>query len=146
LGGTSRASVVAAWTAAIASPLWPYSKFGFSAPLTAVVLLGAACLLLDAAERDSTRRAAAAGAVVAFGWLTRHEMALVLLPFAAFLILEARGAKSGWRHACVLVACASAGGLLWAWYNVVRFGRPFSVGYSPSLDFSGYVAFLVAPA
>ncbi len=50
LGATSRAGIVAAWSAAIASPLWPYSKFGFSTPLTAVVLLGSACLLLDAAD------------------------------------------------------------------------------------------------
>ncbi len=73
-------------------------------------------------------------------------MALVLLPFSAFLVLGAREAKRGWRQACVLAACACGGGLLWAWYNVARFGRPFSVGYSPSLDFSGYAAFILAPS
>jgi hypothetical protein len=38
------------------------------------------------------------------------------------------------------------GGLIWAWYNTVRFGSPLFVGYSPLLDFSGYAAFLVSPA
>ena len=49
--------------------------------LTAAILLGSACVLIEAAERESTRRAAVAGTIVAFGWLTRHEMALVLLPY-----------------------------------------------------------------
>ena len=42
-------------------------------------------------------------------------MALVLLPFSAFLVLGAREAKRGWQQACVLAACACGGGLLWAW-------------------------------
>ena len=45
----------------------------------------------------------------------------------------------------VLIGCAAIGGLFWTWYNVARFGRPFAVGYSPRLDFSGYAAFLFAP-
>jgi hypothetical protein len=146
IGATARASVVAAASAAVASPLWPYSKFGFSTALTAVILLGAACLLLEASARASVARAAAAGAVIGFGWLTRHEMALVLLPFVAFVLLEARDRRTGWRLACAFVACAGAGGAIWAWYNFIRFGSPLSVGYAPAMDFSGYAAFLVSPA
>jgi len=146
IGATQRASVVAAVSAAVASPLWPYSKFGFSTALTAVILLGAACLLLDASARASAARAAAAGVVIGFGWLTRHEMALVLLPFVAFILLDARDKGIGWRLASAFVACACAGGVVWGWYNFVRFNSPLSVGYTPSTDFSGYAAFLVSPA
>jgi hypothetical protein len=145
LGAGSRAALVAAASAAVASPLWPYSKFGFSTALTVAILLGSACLLLDAAERESLVSAAAAGLVVGFGWLTRHEMALVLLPFAVFLVLAARDRIRGWSQACILTACACVGGLLWVWYNAARFGRPFYVGYSPAFDLSGYGAFLVSP-
>jgi dolichyl-phosphate-mannose-protein mannosyltransferase len=144
-----RAAFVAAASAAVASPLWPYSKFGFSTALTTAILLGSACLLADAADRRETWPAAAAGAVVGFGWLTRHEMALVLAPFAAFLVLaagERPPSRQTWRQAGAFLACASVGGLLWIWYNVARFGGPFSVGYSPRFDDSGYVAFLVSPA
>src|SRR6185312_5109822 len=104
------------------------------------------CLLLDASARASAARAAAAGVVIGFGWLTRHEMALVLLPFVAFILLDARDKGIGWRLASAFVACACAGGVVWGWYNFVRFGSPLSVGYTPSTDFSGYAAFLVSPA
>ena len=89
-----RSALVAAGSAALASPLWPYSKFGFSTALTAAILLGSACVLIEAADRESTRRAAVAGTIVGFGWLTRHEMALVLLPYVSFLVLAARDCKT----------------------------------------------------
>ncbi len=145
LGAQPRSALVAAGSAALASPLWPYSKFGFSTALTAAILLGSAWVLIEAADRESTRRAAVAGTIVGFGWLTRHEMALVLLPYVLFLVLAARDRKRGWSQAAVLIGCAAIGGLFWAWYNVARFGHPFAVGYSPRLDFSGYAAFLFAP-
>ena len=148
LGASPRAALVAALTTAIASPLWPYSKFGFSTALTAAILAAAARLLVGAAARARPRYAAAAGAVLAFGWLTRHEIALVLLPFVAALVLRAResGRPFPWSSVAALVGMTCVGGLLWAWYNVVRFGSPLSVGYSPSLDVSGYAGFLVSPA
>jgi hypothetical protein len=148
LGATGRGAWVAALSAAISSPLWPYSKFGFSTALTAAILVGAARLLAEAKYRADARYAGAAGAVLAFGWLTRHEMALVLLPFVASLALEAResGRRFPWAAIAALIGVTCIGGLLWAWYNVVRFGSPFSVGYAPLLDFSGYAGFLISPA
>jgi hypothetical protein len=170
LGADARGALVAAGSAAIASPLWPYSKFGFSTALTAAILLGAAWFLTEAVNRRRVWPAAAAGAVLGFGWLTRHEMALALLPFVAFLVLSApdapsrrrvqrsRNGSSGrmpshfaisapaWRQVAALLGCACAGGGLWMWYNAARFGSPFSVGYAPRFDYWGYVAFIVSPA
>ncbi|HWK10929.1 MAG TPA: glycosyltransferase family 39 protein [Vicinamibacterales bacterium] len=148
LGTSPHAALIAALTAAIASPLWPYSKFGFSTALTTAILLGAARLVAEARMRDDARYAAGAGAVLAFGWLTRHEMALALLPFCAALLIGARESHSRvpMRHVAALVGVTAVGGVLWAWYNVARFGSPMSVGYSPLLDGSGYAAFLIAPA
>ena len=173
LGATPRGACIAALTAAISSPLWPYSKFGFSTALTAALLIGAVRLLaevvapgtagripgettgakrgIDAAPHPGARDvryAAAAGVVIGFGWLTRHEMALLLLPFGAALVLAARERRTQvpWRPISALAGAAAAGGVLWAWYNIVRFGSPVSVGYSPRLDVSGYAAFLIAPA
>jgi len=147
VGATARGAFVAAASAAVASPLWPYSKFGFSTALTALVLLTSACFLAGREPRRRVSSAAAAGLVLAFGWLTRHEMAIVLAPFVAFVLLT-RGPSSretSWRIAA-LVGCAAAGGVVWAWYNAARFGDPLSVGYSPGFDGSGYAAFLVSPA
>ena len=147
-GASPRAAQFAALTVAISSPLWPYSKFGFSTALTAAILLGAARLLLEAQQRKRAAFAAAAGAVLAFGWLTRHEMALVLLPFVAALALDAResGAAFPWRAVLALVGVTCAGGVVWGWYNDIRFGSPLNAGYTPLLDGSGYTAFLVSPA
>jgi hypothetical protein len=147
VGASPRGALLAAWSVAVSSPLWPYSKFGFSTALTAAILVAAARLLLEAQARDDARFAAGAGAVLAFGWLTRHEMALALLPFTAALLLRARetDAARPWRHLAAMIGITAVGGALWGWYNVVRFGSPLSVGYSPRLDFSGYAAFLVAP-
>jgi Dolichyl-phosphate-mannose-protein mannosyltransferase len=144
VGATPHSALVAAASAAVASPLWPYSKFGFSTALTALVLLAGAWFLADREPRHHLSSAAAAGAVLACGWLTRHEMAIALVPFVAYLVLT--DAPSRWRRAAVFVGCACAGGLLWGWYNVVRFGSPLSVGYSPEFNGSGYAAFLLSPA
>jgi hypothetical protein len=148
LGASSQGAFVAALTAALSSPLWPYSKFGFSTALTAAILAAAARLLVEAVARAQARYAAAAGAVLAFGWLTRHEMAVVLLPFVGALALGAResGRRFPWNSVAALLGTTCVGGLIWAWYNTVRFGSPLFVGYSPLLDFSGYAAFLVSPA
>jgi len=149
LGAGARGALMAAASAAIASPLWPYSKFGFSTALTAMILLGAAWLLAEAVDRRRVSLAAAAGLVLGFGWLTRHEMALVLLPFASFLLLAADDPSSrplARRQAAALIGCAALGGILWVWYNVARFGSPFSVGYTPRFGYAGYIAFIASPA
>src|SRR5262245_15347530 len=146
LGAGPREALVAAASAAVASPLWPYSKFGFSTALTALVLLTAAWLITSREPGRAVPSAAAAGAVVAFGWLTRHEMAVVLLPFAGYLVLSEGRSRATWARVAAFVGCALIGGALWAWYNMIRFGRPLSVGYVPEFGVSGYAAFLVSPS
>jgi len=147
--GDPRAALLAAASVAVGSPLWPYSKFGVSTALTAAILASAACLLWDAAAGGRVRTAAGAGLVMAFGWLTRHEMAITLVPFAAFLYVA--GARRGRaslaiRQSAAFLIIASAGGVLWMIYNAVRFGRPTFVGYQPAFGSEGYAAFLVSPA
>jgi len=146
VGATPRGALVAAASAAVASPLWPYSKFGFSTALTALILLAAAFFLADREPRSRMRSAVAAGAIVAYGWLTRHELALVLLPFVAVLLMRDGPSRAAWSRAAVFVGCAFAGGLLWLWYNAARFGHPLSVGYVPEFGASGYAAFIFSPS
>src|SRR5262245_1695147 len=142
LTGDVRAAFVAAASAAIASPLWPYSKFGFSTALTTAILAGVTLGCWTAVSRNSVRSAAGAGALLAFGWLTRHEMALLALPFGAFLVM------AGARRAQIVafLTTTAAGGILWMLYNAVRFGHLTAVGYTPSFSVEGYVAYLASPA
>src|SRR5262249_60567073 len=125
VGATPRAALAAAASAAIASPLWPYSKFGFSTPLTALVLLLSAWLLADREPRRQVSSAAAAGVIVAYGWLTRHEMAIVLLPFVAFLLLaHGPSRRETWRRGAAFVGCALAGGRAVGLGQIVAVGPP----------------------
>jgi Dolichyl-phosphate-mannose-protein mannosyltransferase len=149
LTGDARSALLACASAAIGSPLWTYSKFGFSTALTTAILMGAVCCCWTAAARGSVRAAWVGGAVVAFGWLTRHEMALVLLPFSLFLWIEGRRRRTSSRQiahqTAAFLLSAGMGGVLWMIYNVVRFGHPADVGYVPVFSGEGYAAFLVAP-
>jgi hypothetical protein len=144
-----RSSLVAAASAAIASPLWPYSKFGFSTALTAAVLIATACCCWRSARDRSVMPAALGGALIGWGWLTRHEMALLIGPFALFLWVEGRRRGTSrlqvGRQVIAFLVTAAIGGALWMAYNVVRFGSPLAVGYVPSFSGVGYVAYLLAP-
>jgi len=144
-----RSSLVAAAGAAMASPLWPYSKFGFSTALTAAVLTATACCCWKSARDRSVAAAAIGGALIGWGWLTRHEMALLIGPFALFLWLEGRRRGTSrlqiGRQMIAFLVTAAIGGALWMAYNVVRFGSPLAVGYVPSFSGVGYVAYLLAP-
>jgi 4-amino-4-deoxy-L-arabinose transferase-like glycosyltransferase len=142
-----RAALLAAAAAAIATPLWPYSKFGFSTALTTALLLGTSWLAWRAATTGRLVAAAGGGLVFAFGWLTRHEMALLLVPLTIVFALEGRErGRSRWTAAAVFVAVSCSGGLAWAAYNAIRFGSPLKVGYTPTFGLHGYLAYLASPA
>jgi hypothetical protein len=149
LSGAARPALAAALTAAIASPLWPYSKFGFSVPLTALLLAGAAALLWRATHARGMRWALGAGACVGFAWLTRHEIAVVLVPVSFYLWIEAR--RREWAagelrgQLLALWGAAATGGAAWALYNFVRFGSFTYVGYTPWFTGEGYLGFLASP-
>lgn len=149
LAGAARPALAAALSAAIASPLWPYSKFGFSVPLTTLLLIGAGYLLWTASRSGRIGPALGAGGTLGFAWLTRHEIVVVLLPFALSLWLESR--RQGHeprqiaRQVAALAGGAAAGGLAWAFYNFVRFGAFTYVGYTPWFTGEGYLAFIASP-
>lgn len=149
LSGAARPALVAALAAAFASPLWPYSKFGFSVPLTTLLLLGAGCLLWHAVRSGRLAPALAAGGALGFAWLTRHEIVVVLLPFVLYVWFESgrRGREPRLiaRQMAAVIGGAAAGGLAWGLYNVVRFGSLTYVGYTPWFTGEGYLAFIASP-
>ncbi len=125
-----RGAVTAALLVAFATVLWPYSKFGFNAPLSGLCLTGAVYGLCVGTRRN--RRAALIGAGAALGaaLLTRHELALAVLSATAFLVLELRHDRGRLIRGLALVwapfACAVG---IWLTLNYVRFGNPFDSGY-----------------
>jgi hypothetical protein len=147
VSGSSAGAWVAFLASAVASPLWPYSSFGFNAPLAACLLLAAAWSAWRAVNGDRPWLLALSGTVFGLLWLTRHEMALLLGPFVWWLGLEARGRHrplAGWLVR--FLPGVVSGGALWMLYNWRRFGNPFDVGYAPTFAGLGYAGFMVSPA
>ena len=116
-----------------ATPLWPYSGFGFNQPLAAL-LLWSAILAALYARRGGARAGVLSGALIGLAGLTRHEMFLAA-PFL-FAFIAAREAGDGKRAAggARIGAAAFAAGLVpmaaaWCAYNWIRFGSAFESGY-----------------
>jgi hypothetical protein len=125
-----RGAVTAALLVAFATVLWPYSKFGFNAPLSGLCLTGAAYGLCVGTRRNRRVPLVCAGAALGAALLTRHELALAILPATAFLVLEVRHDRArlirGLAHVWAPFACAVG---VWLTLNDVRFGNPFDSGY-----------------
>ena len=126
--------------------LWPYSKFGFNAPLAALCLLAATYTAWVATRLDRPKTLALTGWLLGFGWLVRHEFLLVAAPVAVWLVLESNGNRSILIRWIRLVAPGiTAAGVIWGMYNWLRFGNVFDVGHTPEYGLTGFYGFLVSP-
>lgn len=113
---------------AFGTVLWPYAKFGFNAPLSALFLSAAAFGLVAGTRRGRLAPLAWAGLAAGGALLTRHELALAALPAALFLLLDLerpRRLRGLVAFALPLGACVGA----WLLLNAVRFGNPLDSGY-----------------
>jgi len=126
-GAARRAAVGVAVAVGFTTSLWPYSKFGFNVPLSALLLVAAHYAAWRAAEASSRPQAWLSGVWIGWAILTRHEFAIA----AAVLVcwLASRGRQDRWR-----VIAWWGGGLLpeaiiWGTYNYVRFGALLDAGY-----------------
>jgi hypothetical protein len=158
VGCSAPAALTAAILLAFATVFWPYAKFGFNAPLAACCLVGGALALCAAVQRrESWRRSsgvmAASGLAFGAALLTRHELAIVLLPVGAYLVLQARRGRVGRMEAASFALGFGAGFIAWMVVNAVRFGNPLNPGYlgdpHPALGSSlagGLHGLLLSPA
>jgi hypothetical protein len=148
------ASLVAALALAFASVLWPYSKFGFNQPLAALTLVAAVRSAYLGARSGESRLLVQSGFWIAASLMTRHEMAIAILPMAGWLWYDAPGAtRERLRRLAAFAPGVLVGAIAWLSYNAVRFGNPFDSGYlrdvvpgfgSPFL--SGLAGLLFSPA
>lgn len=106
-----------------ATPLWPYSGFGFNQPL-AGLLLWSAVLCAVRARADRPALAAAGGLLLGLSALTRHEMFLAAPLLLAYIVASQR-ARAAAAFAAGLAPMAAA----WGAYNWIRFGSVFESGY-----------------
>ncbi|MBI2834819.1 MAG: polysaccharide biosynthesis C-terminal domain-containing protein [Acidobacteria bacterium] len=126
----ARAAALTALIAAFATLLWPYSKFGFSAPLATFWLLAGVYSAWRGAQAGSLRKLRRASWCLGAALLTRHELLVATVPIAAWVFWQARASV---RDRITRVANVSAGvviaGAIALAYNHARFGHPFDTGY-----------------
>jgi hypothetical protein len=126
--GGPRAASLGAVTLAFAGVLWPYSGFGFNQPLATLTFTLALYDVVVGAIDGAALRIARAGWWMAASVLTRHEMALAVVPMLGWL-LAASGAGRRLRSVVLFLPGLAAGAAIWMTFNWWRFGNPLDSGY-----------------
>jgi hypothetical protein len=144
ISGDTGAAKTTALSLAFASALWPYSKFGFNAPLTALCVVGGALGAWRGATEGRTAPLVWGGAFLGFAILTRHEMmaaAAAIVVWTAWCSLH----ESKQRAIAALAAGPVAAAVIWLVYNHLRFGNPLYAGHRPAFATSGFAGLLYSP-
>ena len=129
LSGSMDASIVTAFALAFGTVLWPYSKFGFNAPLVTVLLLLATYLTWLGLTTRHPRTVLAAGLSMALTTLTRHELMLAVVPLGVWVFAAAAPSfESRLRRLATFVMFPAAAAGVWLLYNLLRFGNPLNAG------------------
>jgi len=152
LSGSIPAAVETALAIGFGTFLWPYAKFGFSAPLATLCVLVGTYGAWAGARLDRPVLLILGGAGLGGALLVKHELALLCLPVGLWLIAESRhdwrlvvrrGLLTGLPVAVALLATL--------YYNTARFGHALDTGYlrDETLAFgslwSGLAGLLVSP-
>jgi len=141
-GYDRRTALLTALLFGVATPLWPYAKTLFSEPLTGLLLLLAAYLLLRYRNSGLMRNVVGAGGALGLALLTRPASVIAWPSFAGLLLYyhtrrTGQGAIHAVRSAFPRFALFPAMAALFALgYNVARFGSPLETGYTGVQRFS----------
>lgn len=125
LGATPSKAVGTVLLLIFATPLWPYSGFGFNQPLMALFLWAAVLGAIAGPTRRSTL--ILSGLCAGLAILTRHESSVAAAVIAAYVAMRAdrqRIRAVAWYGAGLLPMIA-----VWCAVNWVRFGSPIESGY-----------------
>ncbi len=108
IGTSTRASLFAAAIVGLGTPIFAYSAWLFSEPLSAVVLVGAALLLFGGSRQPiALRTASMAGLVLGLGTFVRPTNVLAIPVFALAVLV--RDGKPALRAAFALCAASAIG-------------------------------------
>jgi hypothetical protein len=127
LGAGRRVAVAAAAVVGFATSLWPYSKFGFNVPLSALLLVAAHYAAWRAVDTPSRTPAWLSGFWAGWAFLTRHEFAIAAGMLACWLAGGVRRDRT--RIVAWWVIGLLPEAVVWGMYNHVRYGSPFDAGY-----------------
>lgn len=153
LGCAWRRSLILALSFAFGTMAWHYAGFLFSEPLVSLALTVALLALLRFRASGRRRWLAAAGVALAVALLARWDsLVLVVLPVTIYAAYQvwARPAHFQERSYRLLAYGIPIAGALVVnlMYNAVRYGSPWSFGYTPHLTtplLKGLYGLLLSP-
>jgi len=128
IGIGTRASLLAAAMVGLGTPIFAYSGWLFSEPLTAAIFVGVALLLFGRGPAPITwPTASVAGLLLGLAAWVRPTNVLAIPVFAAAILV--RDGKPAWRAAFGLCAASAAGVAALLVHNALLFGGWFEFGY-----------------
>jgi len=133
MGIPSRASLFAAAMVGFGTPIFAYSGWLFSEPLSAAIFVGAALLLFGRShEPIPLRTPLIAGLVLGLATVVRPTNVLAIPVFAGALLV--RDGKPALRAAFALCATSAVGVLALLVHNALLFGGPLEFGYPAAAE------------
>jgi hypothetical protein len=142
IGIPLRAGLIATAMVGLGTPIFAYSGWLFSEPLSAAIFTGAALLVFvprvqrkpESRSREpiSSRMAGIAGLIVGLATVVRPTNVLAIVVFA--LAILARGGKAALRPAFILCATSAIGVAILLGHNTLLFGSPFAFGYPAAAE------------
>jgi hypothetical protein len=171
LGYSPSTGLISGLVFGLGTMAWPYAKYFFSEPSSALSLLGAAYFLLQLAslgkEDTGLKPALLSGFFLGLAIATRFANAVLVPIFLAALLLyllrkdgtsswatarlsPSRLLSTTWREVCAFLLPLLMWGIIMAAYNYLRFGSPLTTGYLPEESFSaswarGILGQLISP-
>jgi hypothetical protein len=131
-GWSPRASLGAALACALGTPLFAYSSWLFTEPLTTCLLLGAAWAVFGNDRPVGLDDALLAGLLLGACLLVRPAHAIAVPLFALAVIV--RDGRRGLAAASLLGLGAAVGLAIYLMWNQHLFGNPFDFGYPETAD------------
>lgn len=135
IGTPLRSALFATAMLGLATPIFAYSGWLFSEPLSAAIFTGAAWLLFARAPTSappSLRAAAAGGLVLGLATLVRPTNILTVGVFALAILASHR--LAGLRAAFTVCVASAIGVAILLAHNAVLFGSPFAFGYPAAAE------------
>ena len=134
MGLGERKALWAALIVALGTPIFAYSSWFFSEPLTAAVLLGVTLALFGGGEEAeiSVGQGALAGLLLGFATWVRPTHVIVVPAFLVALLIHDR--KKTARAAMALAAVAGVFAVAYLVRNQIYFGNPMEFGYPDAAE------------
>ena len=130
IGIALRPALLATFIVGLATPIFAYSGWLFSEPLSAAIFTGSACLIFTAPA--TTRSTAFAGLLLGLATLVRPTNILAIAVFV--LALLAQEGKAALRPAFILCTTSAIGVVILLAHNALLFGSPFAFGYPAAAE------------